>query len=486
MCADDNYKLVITPLIPITAIISFTVGVTAIFLNYRRSEQEKSKFDFPCKNNTLLFESNNFHNIVQNGYESLIGNTPLMKLEKLSRLLGNGKTIYAKMECMNPGGTGKDRAALSMLKDAERRDFLPPPTFSNIDINITRMNSLTTYDNDNFHLKYNSIMEFHSIISTAISRSRSGGIVVEGTSGSTGISLAALSSQRGHSLIIIMPNDQAKEKIITLELLGALVHVVPNVAISNPNHYVNVATMIVEIINRDYRHRNKYTNNRDIRAAFMNQFENESNYDIHYQSTGRELWNQTNCSIDVFCMSCGTGGTISGVGRYLKDRSDGKCRIILVDPPGSVLYNQVKYNVAFTREQKEQSLLRHRYDSIVEGVGLDRITHNFSLAIDAGVIDDAVRISDQEAVDVAHWLSREEGIFVGSSSAMNIAAAVKVAEELGEGKCVTTIICDGGQRHLTRFWNKTFILDCGMLWPEEDEFSWKQRLPSCMARALLN
>merc|ERR1712048_1210230 len=143
--------------------------------------------------------------------------------------------------------------------------------------------------------------------------------------------------------------------------------------------------------------------------------------------------------------SCGTGGTISGVGRYLKDCSDGKCRIILVDPPGSVLYNQVKYNVAFTKEQKEKSLLRHRYDSIVEGVGLDRITHNFSIAIINGLLDDAILITDQEVVDVAHWLSREEGIFTGSSSAMNIAAAVKIAEKLGEGKSVSTIVCDRGE-----------------------------------------
>lgn len=201
MGIDNNYKLTNSLVIPITTIISFTLGAATVFLNYRRSEKGKSKFDIPCKNNLLHFESNDLNNIVQCGYESLIGNTPLIKLDKLSTFLGNGRTIYAKMESMNPGGTGKDRAALSMLKDAERRGFLPPPTFTNVDINIMPMNNLTIYDANNFHLQSNCIMEFHSIICTAISRSRSGGIVVEGTSGSTGISLAALRFVMSYSLI---------------------------------------------------------------------------------------------------------------------------------------------------------------------------------------------------------------------------------------------------------------------------------------------
>lgn len=483
---DKNiYKLASSFVVPITAIISFTFGVIIIIMNNNRSEHGKSKSDSLFENNQRQIENYDFENIKKNEYESLIGSTPLIKLEKLSRYLGNGRSIFVKMECMNPGGTGKDRAALSMLIDAERRGVLPPPIFNDTDVIIFNKNELIYDHKSNFKSECYKLNDFCSTIYSAISRSRTGGIVVEGSSGSTGISLAALSSKRGHSVIIIMPDDQSKEKKKMLELLVALVHIVPNVAISNSNHYVNVANRIVNIINEAFHHGNYPSNDIKIRAAFMNQFENRSNSDIHYRSTGREIWNQSNRCVDVFCMSCGTGGTITGVGRYPKEHSRGKCKIILVDPSGSVLYNQVKYNVAFTKEQKEKSLLRHRYDSIVEGVGLDRITHNFSIAINTGVIDDAIIISDQEIVDVAHWLSREEGIFIGSSSAMNVAAAIKIAEKQGEGKCVTTIVCDRGERHLTRFWNKKFILDHGMLWPEEDESSWKQRLPPCMAKALL-
>jgi cysteine synthase A len=200
-------------------------------------------------------------------------------------------------------------------------------------------------------------------------------------------------------------------------------------------------------------------------------------------------------------------GTISGVGQYLKNKYNEKykkeqtetkthqCKIILIDPPGSVLYNKVKYNIAYATEQRERNLLRHRYDTIAEGIGLDRITNNFALGVDNGVIDDAIRVSDQNAVDVAHWLLKEEGLFVGSSSAMNVCGAIRFAvsgEDGNDGNncnddahsvstctrssCIVAVICDGGQRHLTRFWNRDFIIDWDLLWPSDDEIAWKNRL----------
>jgi len=290
---------------------------------------------------------------------------------------------------------------------------------------------------------------------------------------------------------------------------------------------VNVARRIALDINqRNYGSDDddRTTTKPPIQAAFMNQFENESNYQAHVETTGPELWNQTNRQIDVFCMSSGTGATLSGVGRYLKDQSiqdvaadpttttgrNGRrrrqrpCQIILVDPPGSVLYNKVKYNVAYATQQRERNLLRHRYDTIAEGIGLDRITRNFALGVERGVIDDAIRVSDQEAVDMAHWLLRYEGLFVGSSSAMNVVGALQMAIRNGDdrnddsmegntvgssvvgegGCCIVTVICDGGQRHLTRFWNPEFIRGAGLQWPGDDSVAWGMRLPSCLSSSL--
>ena len=422
---------------------------------------------FVCYKMYLKRRKQKVKNKVYQNYESLIGNTPLLYLDKLSKLIGGGKKIYVKMESSNPGGTGKDRAALFMLKNAEEKGYLPPPqSKGNLEYNALQSK---ISEKQQEALDDNSMLALS--IFSAIQRSSTGGIVVEGTSGSTGISLSTLAAQRGHSIIIVMPDDQSKEKQTILKCLGAVLHVVPTASISNPNHYVNIAQKIARIINDDF-------GSYGIKASFMNQFENEANFLAHYKTTGPEIWQQTNGNIQAFCMSSGTGGTISGVGTYLKEQSeDSDCKVCLVDPPGSSLYNKVKYNVAFAKEQSERGLLRHRYDTIAEGIGLDRITKNFSLGIEHGVLDDAVRVTDQEAVDFAHWLLKEEGLFVGSSSAMNVIGAVRVAMEMDANSTVVTVICDGGQRHLTRFWNRDFVLEWGLQWPEDDLDAWRSRLP---------
>ena len=265
-------------------------------------------------------------------YEALIGSTPLVKLTKLSALLGKGREIYVKMECMNPGGTGKDRAALRMIQDAEACGDLPPPldpslpSSPTILVSADNNNNCTSADaglgengKDNNNGETNHMDES---IRLAISRSRTGGVVVEGTSGSTGISLSSLCAVRGHSAIVVMPDDQAKEKRTMLKCLGAVVHVVPNAAISNPNQYVNVARRIANRINERSNSTCSQQGQRTrIKAAFINQFENLSNYSVHLEWTGPELWSQACGKLDAFVMSSGTGGTISGVGPYLKSRS---------------------------------------------------------------------------------------------------------------------------------------------------------------------
>lgn len=415
-------------------------------------------------------------------YENLIGETPLVHLEKLSTLLGDGKNIFVKMESMNPGGTGKDRAALFMLLDAEAKGLLPNATFQSQRADnhtIPRIEN-DMYDDTRKNRELSDFSEqdqIQSIINIAIQRSQTGGIVVEGTSGSTGISLATLAARRGHSTIIVMPDDQSEEKQNILRCLGAVLHVVPTAAISNPNHYVNVAKKIADKINRLG---GVTDSNRTVKAAFMNQFENEANYMAHFKTTGPEIWRQTNCKVDAFCMSSGTGGTISGAGQYLKEKCESlnkQCEVILIDPPGSSLFNKVKYNVAFATEQKERVLRRHRYDTIAEGIGLDRVTQNFALGFNNGIFDDAIRVNDQEAVDMAHWLLKEEGLFVGSSSAMNVyGAALHAKSSMGPNSSAVTVICDGGQRHLTRFWSRNFIKSRGLHWPEDDHVAWKSRL----------
>ena len=348
-------------------------------------------------------------------YESLIGNTPLVLLKEASRI--SGCLIYVKMECMNPGGTGKDRAAMSMLREAKRSNPLYKP----------------------------------------------GCNIVEGTSGSTGIALANLCLARGLQLHIVMPDDQADEKRHILECLGAQVHIVPNCAISNAKHYVNAARKLAQ----------------DINGIFLNQFENLANYQAHVAGTGPEIWKQlyaeqtgfgnadNKCKLDAFVMSAGTGGTIAGVSQYLKQVSNNEVQVVLADPQGSSLFNKVMQGVCYTHQQSETKIKKHRYDSIVEGVGLDRVTANFSQALDS--IDSAECVPDQEILLTAHWLLVNEGLFVGSSSALNVAAALQVAKRLGKGSTVVTIICDTGHRHMSRFWNKEYIGKYNLVWPEAEK-----------------
>lgn len=262
-----------------------------------------------------------------------------------------------------------------------------------------------------------------------------------------------------------MPDDQALEKQRILRTLGVAVWVVKTASYSSPLHYVNLARAVAQHARGHF----------GIRATFVDQFENPSNCQTHYDTTGPELWDSCPSPIDAFCMSSGTGGTISGVGRYVKEKNP-NAKIVLVDPPGSSLYNKITYGVAFAAQQSERSLKRHRYDTIAEGIGLDRITHNLHEGL--RVIDEAIQVTDQEAVDMAHWLLQYEGIFVGSSSAMNVVGAVRTALSLPVDSTVATVVCDSGHRHLTRFWNRDFCTEWGLVWPGDAES--EPRIPECL------
>ena len=399
----------------------------------------------------------------------ILQGTPMVKLRVASNVLG--RNVFVKMESLNPGGTGKDRAALSMIRRAEDEGLLPKPilTSAGRQDNDLLLHSITEPSIDSVKNHSTSQASSHKpcnegiaqqgtmeqMITRAMKRSRTGGLVVEGTSGSTGIALATLCAARGHACLVVLPDDQAKEKQTILRSLGAVVYEVPTAAISNPNHYVNLARKAAILARETMQ----------IDAVFTDQFENEANFDIHYHQTGPELWKQRRGKVDAFVMSSGTGGTIAGVGTYLKERKP-SIQVVLADPPGSALYHKIEHGVAYAVEQRERTLRKHRYDTLAEGIGLDRVTQNFALGLNS--IDRSIRVTDQEAVDMAHWILRTEGLWVGSSSAMNLVGAMTVALDLPRGSNVVTMICDTGQRHATRFWSPAFVEDWGLKWPDED------------------
>lgn len=352
------------------------------------------------------------------GIESTIGHTPLLHLKALSRL--TNRTILAKAEHLNGvGGSPKDRVALSMILTAESAHHLVP---------------------------------------------HRGDTIYEGTVGSTGISLATLARARGYRCHIVMPSDMAVEKSDLLQQLGASVERVSPAPISSPAHFVNLARR------RAAEHAAKW---RDGSVGFFaDQFESAANWRAHYVSTGPEIRAQAGRDLAAFVAGAGTGGTISGVARFLKEEEeaeaarprrgaaagggDGKggggVRIVLADPQGSGLYNKVKYGVMYSATEREGTRRRSQVDTIVEGVGITRITANFEAGRE--LVDDAVRVTDEQACRMARWLVENEGLFVGSSSAVNVAAAVVTAMTLPVGAKVVTILCDSGQRHLSKFYKR--------------------------------
>jgi len=259
-----------------------------------------------------------------------------------------------------------------------------------------------------------------------------GGTVVEGTAGNTGIGLAHVCNARGYRCVIVMPDNQSAEKYRLLELLGAEVHQVPAVPYSNPNQYQKVAQRLAAALPN---------------AIWSNQFDNTANRDAHLRSTGPEIWEQTGGRVDAFVAASGTGGTFAGVAAFLKSQR-AAVRCVLADPPGSSLYAYVRSG----------TLQATGSGSITEGIGIGRITANLRDA----PVDDAVHVEDAETVRFVYRLLHEEGLFLGSTSGINVAAAMRVARELGPGHTVVTVLCDGGARYQSRLFNRAWLEQKGL------------------------
>lgn len=320
---------------------------------------------------------------IRNGFIETIGNTPLIRIRSLSE--ETGCEILGKAEFLNPGGSVKDRAALYIIEDAEKKGLL-----------------------------------------------KKGGTVVEGTAGNTGIGLTHICNAKGYKAIIVIPETQSKEKIEMLRTLGAEVILVPAVPYVDPGNYVRVSERIA-----------KETPN----SVWANQFDNLANRNAHYETTGPEIWKQTQGKIDVWTTSLGTGGTYAGTAMYLKSKNPNiKC--IVADPYGSGVYSFVK-----------KGTISIEGSSITEGIGQGRITKN----MEGMPADDAVRIHDKEALEILQKVLKEDGLFMGGSVGINLASAYQIAKSLGPGHTIVTVLCDTGTKYQSKIYNPEFLKSKGLL-----------------------
>ena len=319
---------------------------------------------------------------IKDGFAAAVGNTPLIKLRKASEL--TGCTILGKAEFLNPGGSVKDRAAKYIILDAERRGVIEP-----------------------------------------------GGLVVEGTAGNTGIGLALVGNSRGYRTLIYIPDTQSQEKKDALRLCGAELVEVPAVPYRNPDNYVHVAERAAAELAGTEQHG----------VLYANQWDNRANRDGHLDSTGPEIWAQTQGRIDGFTCAVGTGGTLAGVSEFLKHKQPGIVTAV-ADPLGAAIYSWVK-----TGELKSEG------SSISEGIGQGRVTGN----LEGARIDDGFQIPDEEMVLTCYDLLTAEGLLLGGSSGINVAGAIRLARALGPGKTIVTVLCDSGSRYQSKLYNPSFL-----------------------------
>ena len=312
------------------------------------------------------------------GFIGAIGNTPLIRLRHLSA--ATGCEILGKAEFMNPGGSVKDRAALALIEDAERSGALRP-----------------------------------------------GGTIVEGTAGNTGVGLVLCGAARGYKSIFIVPDNFSHEKTDLLKTLGAEVRRVPPKPYKDPENFQHIARRTAEAIPGGW---------------WSNQFDNTANQDGHYRTTGPEIWEQTAGRVTAFVSSIGSGGTIAGVSRALKERNPA-VRAVVPDPYGAAMWSWFKHGHTEIDDG----------DSVAEGIGQGRVTKNVALAN----VDDAYRITDLDAVELVYHLLREEGLYLGLSSGINVAGAVKLARERGPGQVIVTLLCDSGARYASKLFNADWL-----------------------------
>lgn len=311
------------------------------------------------------------------GIDGYVGNTPLIRLRRLSEL--TGCEILGKAEFMNPGGSVKDRAACGIITAAEKAGRLKP-----------------------------------------------GATIVEGTAGNTGIGLTVIGRARGYRTVIVIPNNQSPEKMHLLRTLGAEVKAVPEKPYKDPENYNHIARRLAE--ERGW--------------FWANQFDNTANRDAHYRSTGPEIWKQTSGKITAFVAAVGTGGTLAGVSTFLKEQ-DPNIQIVCADPYGAAMWSW------FTNGNLETN----DGDSLAEGIGQGRVTKN----VEGIKVDRAYRIPDQIGLTIVYQLLGEEGLFVGLSSGINVAGAVRYAKESGRGQTIVTLLCDSGQKYQSTLFNRDWL-----------------------------
>ncbi|MDH3701288.1 MAG: cysteine synthase A [Alphaproteobacteria bacterium] len=328
---------------------------------------------------------------VRDGFIDSIGNTPLIKLKKASEL--TGCTILGKAEFLNPGSSVKDRAALAIIDDAEKNGQIQP-----------------------------------------------GGIIVEGTAGNTGIGLALVGNARGYRTVIVIPKTQSQEKKDMLRLCGAELIEVAAAPYRDPDNYIHVSERKAEELAKSHPQG----------AIWANQFDNIANRDGHYRTTGPEIWEQTDGTVDGFVCAVGSGGTLAGVEKFLRERKS-DIKIGLADPMGAALYHYYKHGE-----------LKSEGDSITEGIGQGRITKN----IEDMTVDFPYQIPDAEALHIVFDLLKEEGLCLGSSSGINVAGAIHMAKELGPGHTIVTVLCDFGTRYISKMFNPTFLREKNLPVPD--------------------
>lgn len=267
-----------------------------------------------------------------------------------------------------------------------------------------------------------------------------GGTIVEGTAGNTGIGLALVGNALGHRTIIVMPDNQSQSKVDALKACGADVRQIPPVPYKNPAHFVHTSARLAEAMNAE----------NPGSAFWANQFENLANRDFHERTTGQEVWDQTNGNVDGFICAVGTGGTLGGVARALKAKNSDVI-IGLADPGGSALHGYFS-----------DGELKSEGSSITEGIGNSRITAN----LNGAPIDISFRIPDTDAIPMVYALIRDEGLVLGGSSGINVVGALRLAEKLGPGHTIVTILCDAATRYMERLFNKAYLESKGLALPE--------------------
>ncbi len=317
----------------------------------------------------------------------LIGNTPLLRLNAASE--ATGCEILGKAEFLNPGGSVKDRAALGIIRAAEKSGALKP-----------------------------------------------GGTIVEGTAGNTGIGLAMVGAALGYRTVIVFPRTQSREKRDAILLAGAELVEVDAVPYANPNHYARYSGTLAAELNESEPNG----------AIWANQFDNIANRQAHFDTTGPEIWEQTGGKVDGFICAVGSGGTLAGVGMYLKSRSE-KVQIGIADPGGAALYGYYAHGE-----------LKAEGNSITEGIGQSRITAN----LEGAPVDHAFRVPDEEALHVLYDLIQHEGLCLGGSAGINIAGAIRLARKMGPGHTIVTMLCDHGARYQSKLYNPDFLRGKGL------------------------